>query len=120
MHTIEPSSNHSTGEVIVHPGFVVSGLTLAFVLSSIASGKAQVTIDASRITCDQFVHSKIAPTRTIAAWLSGFYSGKRDRQVIDAQTFEANLSKLEHFCYDEKNFKIEVMQAIEKLMSNDK
>jgi hypothetical protein len=104
----------------MHRGFVVPGLSLVIAVSSVATGQAQVTIDAARITCDQFVHSKIAPTRTIAAWLSGFYSGKRDSQVIDSQTFEANLSKLEQFCYDERNFKIQVMQAIEKLSANDK
>ena len=32
---------------------------------------------------------------------SGFYSGKRDNRVIDLQNFEANLSKLENFCYEE-------------------
>ena len=47
------------------------------------------------------MHSKVAPTRTVAAWLSGFYSGKRDNRVIDLQNFEANLSKLENFCYEE-------------------
>jgi acid stress chaperone HdeB len=104
----------------MHRGFAVLGATLVLALSWVATGQAQVTIDASRITCDQFVHSKIAPTRTIAAWLAGFYSGKRDSRVIDSQTFEANLSKLEQFCYDEKNFKIQVMQAIEKLSGNGK
>jgi acid stress chaperone HdeB len=78
----------------MHRGFAVLGATLVLALSWVATGQAQVTIDASRITCDQFVHSKIAPTRTIAAWLAGFYSGKRDSQVIDTQTFEANLSIL--------------------------
>jgi acid stress chaperone HdeB len=73
-----------------------------------------------RSTCDQFVHSKVAPTRTVAAWLSGFYSGKRDNRVIDLQNFEANLSKLENFCYEEKNYKLLVMQAIEKVIGRGK
>jgi hypothetical protein len=30
------------------------------------------------------------------------------------QNFEANLSKLENFCSDEKNFKLPVMQAVER------
>src|SRR5262249_46594810 len=44
-------------------------------------------------------HSKVSSPRLIAAWLSGNYSGKRDNRVIDLQTLEANLSKLENFCY---------------------
>ena len=89
---------------------VVSGLILALFLAS--SAQAQVSIDASKITCDQFVHAKVGPPRTLAAWLSGFYNGKRNSQIVDTQNFEANLSKLENFCYQEKNFKLPVMQAI--------
>lgn len=95
-------------------------VVLAFALSSVSTGYAQTTIDASRITCDQFVHAKVAPTRTIAAWLSGFYNGRRDNRVIDLQSFEDNLSKLEQFCYQEKNFKLPVMQAVEKLFGEGK
>jgi acid stress chaperone HdeB len=110
------------GELVVHPNFVVSGLILVLALSSVSTVQAQVTMDASniKITCDQFVHSKVAPTRTVAAWLSGFYNGKRDNRVIDLQSFEANLSKLENFCYEEKNYKLPVMQAVEKVIGRGK
>ena len=97
---------------------VASGLILA--LCSVSIVQAQSTIDASKITCDQFVHSKIGNPRTIAAWLSGFYNGKRDNRVIDLQNYEANLSKLEQFCYEEKNFRLPVMQAIEKVIGDGK
>jgi hypothetical protein len=97
---------------------VASGLILA--LCSVSIVQAQSTIDASKITCDQFVHSKIGNPRTIAAWLSGFYNGKRDNRVIDLQNYEANLSKLERFCYEEKNFRLPVMQAIEKVIGDGK
>jgi acid stress chaperone HdeB len=108
------------GELVVHPNFVVSGLILVLALFLVSPVQAQVTIDAAKITCDQFVHSSVGPTRTIAAWLSGFYNGKRDIRVIDSQNFEANLSKLEKFCYEEKNFKLPVMQAIEKVIGKGK
>ena len=98
--------------------FVASGLILA--LCSVSIVQAQSTIDASKITCDQFVHSKIGNPRTIAAWLSGFYNGKRDNRVIDLQNYEANLGKLEQFCYEEKNFRLPVMQAIEKVIGDGK
>ena len=98
--------------------FVTSGLILA--LCSVSIVQAQSTIDASKITCDQFVHSKIGNPRTIAAWLSGFYNGKRDNRVIDLQNYEANLGKLEQFCYEEKNFRLPVMQAIEKVIGDGK
>jgi acid stress chaperone HdeB len=106
------------GERIVHLNFVVSGLILT--LCSVSTVQAQVTIDASKITCDQFVHSKVGTPKTVAAWLSGFYHGKRENRVIDLQNFEANLSKLEHFCYEEKNFKLPVLEAIERVIGDAK
>ena len=78
--------------------------------------QAQVTIDASKITCDQFVHGKIGVTKTLAAWLSGFYHGQKNNPIIDKETFEKNLNNLEKFCYVEDNFKLPVMQVIEKAM----
>ena len=97
----------------MHPYLTVSALAL--ILCSVPSAQAQVTIDATKITCDQFVHSKVGAPRVTAAWLSGFYHGKRDNRIIDPQEFEENLSKLEQFCYQEKNFKLPVMQAIEQV-----
>ena len=98
---------------LISPGFV-------FAVFLVSSAEAQVTMDVSKITCSQFVHSKIAPPRVIAAWLSGFYNGKQDKSIIDAQNFQANLSKLEKFCYQEKNFKIPVMQAVEQVIGPGK
>ncbi len=96
----------------------VAAVILALCPASIA--RAQSTIDASKITCDQFVHAKIGNPRTTAAWLSGFYNGKLDNRVIDLQNYEENLTKLERFCYEEKNFKLPVMQAIEKVNGDRK
>jgi len=94
---------------------VFSGFFLVLFLAPPAH--AQVTIDASKITCDQFVHGKVGNPRTVGAWLSGFYNGKRNNAVVDKDNFEASLSKLENFCYDEKNFSLPVMQAIERTTS---
>jgi acid stress chaperone HdeB len=102
----------------MHTNFVLAGFILT--LFSISSAQAQVTIDAFKITCDQFVHGKVGVPRTVAAWLSGFYNGKRNKALIDTQNFEANLNKLEKFCYDEKNFNLPVMQAIERAVGSVK
>jgi acid stress chaperone HdeB len=94
-----------------------SQITLAFALMIYCSpAAAQVTLDASKITCDQFVHAKVSSPRLVGAWLSGFYNGKRNNRIIDLQNFEANLSKLENFCYEEKNYKLPVMQAVEQVI----
>jgi len=98
--------------------FIISGATLALFLGSPA--QAQVTLDASKITCDQFVHSKVGEPRIVAAWFGGFYNGKRNNTVFDSQTFDANLTKLTNLCYDEKNFEVLVMQAIERAIGSPK
>jgi len=95
---------------------IVSGIALSLA----SSAQAQITIDVTKITCDQFVHSKIAAPRLVGAWLGGYYNAKSDNHIIDLQNFEANLSKLENFCYQEKNFKIPVMKAVEQILGAGK
>jgi acid stress chaperone HdeB len=94
----------------------LSVLALIFGVNLVSLAQAQTTLDATKVTCDQFVHSKVGALRVTAAWLSGFYHGQRNNRTIDLQEFEDNLSKLERFCYQEKNFKIPVMQAIEQVL----
>ena len=102
----------------VHLKLAVSGLILSVVLAS--SAQAQVTIDVSKITCDQYVHSKIATPNLIAAWLSGYYNAKRDNRVIDPEDMQNGVSRLQHYCYEEKNFKTPVMKAVEELFDKKK
>jgi len=93
-------------------------IVLGFFVCAGSSAIAQVTVDVSKITCDQYVHSRIAAPRLVGAWLSGYYNAKRDNLTLDLQNFEANLTKLEQFCYQEKNFKIPVMQAVEQVLGS--
>jgi hypothetical protein len=75
----------------------------SLVLASTSFAHGQMTIDVSKITCDQFIHGKVGPTRSVGLWLSGFVS-------FDLQKFQSNLSKVERFCYIEKNFQRPVLQ----------
>jgi acid stress chaperone HdeB len=90
---------------------VASGLLIA--LLSPASTRAQVTIDVSKITCDQFNLYKVTDPRNIAIWLSGYYNGKRDNTVIDTQAFADNYDKLRTHCT--RNPNRTVLQAVEIL-----
>jgi acid stress chaperone HdeB len=62
---------------------VPAGLILICNIASPAA--AQVTLDVSKITCDQFSGYKITSPDNIAIWLSGYYSGKRDSTIVDTQ-----------------------------------
>jgi acid stress chaperone HdeB len=93
---------------------IIAGL----VLSSIAFAPAfgQVVVDVSKITCDQFVHAKIATPLYLAAWISGYYHAKRNNRIVDLQALEENMNKVQNYCYDEKNFKVPVLKAVERVL----
>jgi acid stress chaperone HdeB len=92
---------------------------VALFMPPLSPASAQM-IDASKITCDQFVHGKLGVPRTLAAWISGFYNGKRDNRIIDTQLFERNMIKLEDFCYQEKNFDRPVLEVIDEVTEKPK
>ena len=95
-----------------------SGLALVAIM--ISPLKAQVAIDVSKINCDQFVHSKIATPNLVAAWFSGYYSAKQNNNLIDMQDLQEKVGKLQKYCYEEKNFKVPLMRAVEELFGKAK
>jgi acid stress chaperone HdeB len=88
---------------------------LGLVLIAVASqpAHAQVMLDLSKVTCDQWSGYKITNPQNIALWLSGYYNGKRGNTVIDTQALAAENQKLRDFCIT--NGQMPVMQAAEKL-----
>ncbi len=81
---------------------------------------AQVTVDVSQITCKQFVLREVAKPRSLAIWLSGYYSGKRGLPTVDVQAFEKNIKEVERFCTKVDNLEIPLMQAVENVMDGAK
>ena len=79
---------------------------------------AQVTVDVSKITCDQFYRSKVADPRLIGAWLSGYYQGRNGNTIVDQQVFDNNYDKLMQQCSENPNES--VMQALERYMHSGK
>jgi hypothetical protein len=116
---------------------IVTPVGLSSIVFATVSVRAQVSIDVSKITCDEYVHDKI-PTSDfisfsavgplplearsmlsrwlIANWLSGYYHAKRNNWIIQTESFEDNVNKLNNYCYDEKNFKVLIMDAIERVL----
>ena len=60
--------------------------------------RAQVMVDVSKITCDQFATYKIANPEYIAIWLSGYYHGTRGDMIVDIQTLSSDAKKVEGYC----------------------
>ena len=83
-------------------------------VAAIEPARAQVMLDLSKITCEQWSGYKITNPQNIALWLSGYYNGKRGNTVIDTQGLAEENRKLRDFCIT--NAKVPVMEAVEKLM----
>ncbi|WP_407187472.1 HdeA/HdeB family chaperone [Bradyrhizobium centrosematis] len=82
-----------------------------FACLSTSAAYSQVTIDVSKITCEQFLHNKVASNRTVAIWLSGYRAGQRNDPVVDTQAVERNAGKVTRYC--DKNRNVTLMQAVE-------
>jgi hypothetical protein len=89
----------------------VSGLS--FALGVVTPSQAQVTLDVSKISCEQFAGYKITNPREIAIWLSGYYNGQRGNTMLDPQAMAENAKKLQEYCI--RNREVPVMQAVETL-----
>jgi acid stress chaperone HdeB len=91
--------------------FPVCGLVLASV--AVPAAQAQVTIDISRITCDQYLGYRTVNPDDIAMWLSGYYNAQRGNTVIDVETLAAQKRGLQDYCL--RNLKVPIMEAINTL-----
>ena len=58
------------------------GSTVVFLAAS-SMAPAQVTVDVSKITCDEFVKYEIADPKLIAIWISGYYQGIHHNPIVD-------------------------------------
>ncbi len=92
---------------------VLAAIGFIFIPELASEARAQVTLDVSKVTCDQYVGYKITNPQNIAIWLSGYYNGKRGNPIVDTQGFDAHTKKLQEFCF--RNPATPVMQATETL-----
>jgi acid stress chaperone HdeB len=98
-----------------------------FIISWIAGGlvfaspvQAQITVDVSKITCDQFTTFAVADPRDIAIWLSGYYHGKTNSPILESQKFKENYEKLKSACFNPENRHLPVLQVVEMLFGKNK
>jgi hypothetical protein len=85
-------------------------LVLLFIVMT-SGAHAQVTVDVSKITCEQF--NVMQKADSIALWLGGYYHGQRRDSVIDMNKFEENVRKFRAACRLPDNFQKPIMQLIE-------
>jgi acid stress chaperone HdeB len=92
-------------------GFALCLLTALF---ATATAEAQVSIDLTKITCKQFLFDKIAPTKTVAIFMSGYYNGVRHNTVIDMSSIEKRVDQVEDYC--RLNLETPLMDAVQSAL----
>ena len=92
----------------------VAGLLIVAVAGMIQPAHAQVMLDLSKVTCDQWAGYKITNPQNISLWLSGYFNGVRGNTVVDTQRLAADTQKVRDFCIT--NPQVPIMQAVEKVI----
>jgi acid stress chaperone HdeB len=88
-------------------------------LVQIPAPQAQVTVDVSKITCEQVLMEKLAWTeREVELWLSGYYHGKRNDTIVEPEAVKQNEEKLNRYCYEHRD--TTVMDAVKNVLGWDK
>ena len=95
---------------------VMLWVAFAFSLESASVVHAQVTLEVSKLTCEQLVGYKITTSEKIAMWLSGYHSGKVGNTSLDAQELSASARKLRTYCA--RHGKALVMDAVEAVLAS--
>ena len=93
-------------------------LGLIFALQIVPAAWAQVTLDLSKITCEQYTGYKVTNPQNIAIWLSGYQHGKRGDTTLDTQGLIADAKKLRDYCF--RNRQKLVMEAVETLFGTSR
>jgi hypothetical protein len=73
----------------MRPLLVMFGTGLALV--GLQAVQAQVTIDITKITCNQFLAGQLTDSRTLAIWMNGYVNGERKKTLVVPPVGENNL-----------------------------
>jgi acid stress chaperone HdeB len=98
----------------MRPWLIMLGPALA--LMGLHAVQAQVTIDITKITCQQFLEDRVADSITLGVWLHGYVSGARGETVIEP--LSTGRINLVHYCEDHNNAL--VLDAARKVFGTNK
>jgi acid stress chaperone HdeB len=90
---------HKERGVTMRPWLIMLGPGLA--LMGLHTAQAQVTIDITKITCNEFLAGQLTDSRSLAIWLNGYLNGARGKTLIDPLTVGEN--NLIDYCISHNN-----------------
>ena len=65
----------------MRPWLIMFGTGLGLI--GLPAAQAQVVIDVTKITCQQFLEDRVTDTTTLSVWLNGYVNGERGKTLID-------------------------------------
>jgi gamma-glutamylcysteine synthetase len=82
------------------------------------AARAQMTIDAAKITCNQFLSGKVSDSRSVTIRLSGYYNGTRKNTVVDVNALQNDSTTIMDYCISHPNAIL--MDAVKTLFDKKK
>ena len=90
-----------------------------FLFVQMPTMQAQETLDLAKITCEQLLMEKLAPSsRDVVLLLTGYYTGKRNNTIIEPQTIKQDEEKVNSYCFH--HHETTVMDAVKNVLGFDK
>jgi acid stress chaperone HdeB len=89
-------------------------LALSFSAAAVLPAHAQVTVEMTKITCEQYILFAMGNPKDISMWMIGYYSGKRNNTTFNLGEFLESSKKVMDYC--QTNLKTTVMDAAEKVL----
>lgn len=80
--------------------------------------KAQVMIDMTRITCEQYLAMPDEDSADFSAWMSGWYNQKLGSTTVDLEGFARNVANVKSWCAS--NPKETVMAGLQRAVDKAK
>ena len=93
-------------------------LTSALFVFVQIQAQAQVTLDVSKITCDQVLMGKPVPSKYTELWLAGYYNGLRHNTIIDPDALSKDSEKVDSYCDQHRD--MTVMDAVKNVLGRGK
>ena len=91
---------------------MIAGLLLC--LAATAPCRAQITIDATTLTCRDYLTETVVAPDKISFWLSGYYNGKRRNTNLNVTGLLDFIGKMRDYCLENRD--VTVMKAAETLL----
>ena len=71
-------------------------------LSAIYPARAQVILDMSLISCEQYLEYSPSRQEMVAAWMSGYFNASINQPVVSVERFEYNKRVVTDYCREHR------------------